>query len=165
MFLLTSQETRFLDDFSIHRAKIPARKLMANAGFQVFQVIKKEFGKLKRKKIFIFCGPGNNGGDGLVVARHLKKAGAKVQIFLLSPPRKLGSSTYLDSRFRGNDIGGILNKIGKPDLIVDALFGTGLSRPITGKAKRWIVAMNRFKGIKLAVDIPSGLCADKIGRT
>ncbi|MBI2339734.1 MAG: NAD(P)H-hydrate dehydratase [Deltaproteobacteria bacterium] len=160
MYLLTAQETRRLDDLSIHRCKIPARRLMNRAGKEVFRVIKKEFENLKRKKIAVFCGPGNNGGDGLVVARHLKKAGAKVQIFLLSPPRKRGSSTYLDSRFRGNDIGGIFDKIGKPDLVIDALFGIGLSRPLAGTPRKWIREMNRLKGVKLAIDIPSGLCAD-----
>ena len=111
MYLQTSQEMRLLDELSIHRYKIPAAYLMKRAGKEVFRVIKRKVGRLKRKKAVLFCGPGNNGGDGLVVARYLRKAGAEVSVFHLKSDKP------------------DFKKLKKPDLVVDALFGTGLSRP------------------------------------
>lgn len=137
MYLLSSQQMRQLDDLSIHRYKIPASRLMENAGKAAFQVIQKKFSPLNGKKFFIFCGPGNNGGDGLVVARLLQKKKAKVFIF------------------RGQE------KITeKPDVIIDALFGTGLSRPLTGLFRSLVEWINKSSAHKVSLDIPSGLSAD-----
>jgi len=139
MKIVTSAQMRQLDEESIHRYGISSKKLMENAGRAVFEVLHEKF-ILNKKRVVVVCGPGNNGGDGLVIARHLKKIGAKVS--LVSLEKEIKS----------------IHK--KPDLIIDALFGIGLARILTGAAKKTVEWINAQKAIRVSVDIPSGLNAD-----
>jgi len=120
----------------------------------------------------VVCGAGNNGGDGFVVARHLLARGAEVQVFLTgSSERVTGESRINHDSFI--DLGGELAELpqGAPlepleaalehaDFVVDALFGTGLDRPIQGHLADVIAAINRSDARRVALDIPSGLDAD-----
>src|SRR5262249_55056839 len=129
-------------------------------------------------RVVVVAGAGNNGGDGFVVARHLWARGADVRVFLAgSPERVFGDArinydSYVDlggqvTVVRPQDVsaGGaaiadLEATLGLADLVVDALFGTGLDRAITGPMATIIEAINRAPGRKLALDIPSGLDAD-----
>lgn len=144
---------------------LPPRTLMQRAGFAAARLIV-ERAPSRNSRILILAGPGNNGGDGFEAAVHLKLAGYPVHIVFCGtaetlPDDALGalhqwyalegtySSNWLDSAEPGNW-----------DIIVDALFGVGLSRPITGIAAEWIARANRENGLRIAIDIPSGLSAD-----
>ncbi|WP_437938493.1 NAD(P)H-hydrate dehydratase [Sorangium sp. So ce341] len=123
-------------------------------------------------RVVVVCGAGNNGGDGFVVARHLLARGAEVQVFLAASSEKVTG----DSRINHDayvDLGGALTELppGAPlspleaalaeaDLVVDALFGTGLDRPIEGHLADVIGVLNTATCLCIALDVPSGLDAD-----
>ena len=135
-------------------------KLMENAGRAIFEVIKNKFDK--QKKIKILCGPGNNGGDGYIVANLLKKNGfSNIKVYSLIKKRDIKN----DARKAFLNFDGQLNsfsnfKVNKNDLIIDALFGYGLKRRITGKAKKIINQINVNKPYCVSIDIPSGINGD-----
>ncbi len=113
----------------------------------------------------VFCGPGNNGGDGFVVARLLKARGWEVEVFLLGDPERLPPDARANC-LRWLDLGGITphdsvapDFAGRDGLVIDAVFGTGLSRPLSGVAWDFVRAMIR-EGVDVSVDVPSGYCAD-----
>jgi NAD(P)H-hydrate epimerase len=123
-------------------------------------------------RVVVVCGAGNNGGDGFVVARHLLARGAEVEVFLAgSTERVTGESRINHDAYI--DLGGTLHELpqgtaiepleaalGRADFAVDALFGTGLDRPIHGHLAEVIAAVNRAAARVVALDIPSGLDAD-----
>ncbi|WP_323003466.1 NAD(P)H-hydrate dehydratase [Denitromonas sp.] len=115
--------------------------------------------------LLIACGPGNNGGDGFVMARHFLQAGRKVVVAFSGDTAKLpGDAKKSWEAWR--DAGGeTLSDLpaAPPEgwaLVVDALFGIGLQRPITGRLADWIRALNALPGPRMSIDVPSGLCAD-----
>jgi len=158
-----------LDHFAISRLGIPSLVLMENAGRETAQEILKLLKKKKRKTACIFCGTGNNGGDGFVVARHLFNAGVKVRTFLIGKPQDLKNDPAIyyqvlrKLKCPATPIRGVSTKIVKDlkhaTVIVDAIFGTGLSRPIAKPFRSIIDAINRSKKKVIAVDVPSGLDA------
>ena len=89
MKVVTSRQMREIDRKAIEENKISGLTLMENAGLRVFQSLKDIYSDLRLKKIIIFAGSGNNGGDGFVVARHLYDYGVKVKVFLLAPFHKI----------------------------------------------------------------------------
>jgi len=158
-----------LDKMAGEEFGISSEILMENAGNAVFYVIEKEIG-VRGKSFAIFIGTGNNGGDGLVVARKLASTGAKVSLFLVGDKNKLkGIAKKNYERINGFPIERYNVKffdritemnIDKSDAIVDALFGTGISREITGIYKEIIQGIN-ISGKKIvSVDIPSGVNGD-----
>ena len=115
--------------------------------------------------VLIVCGPGNNGGDGLVMARRLLQAGRSVTVAFAEDPRSLppdAAAAFTAWRAAGGET--VSDFPGAPAngwaLVVDALFGIGLRRPIEGRYARWIDTMNAQQAPRLAIDIPSGLDAD-----
>ena len=159
MKVLTSLEMQSIDKTAIEELGIPSLLLMEKAGLSVVEVIRREFPGAR--KVLVVAGKGNNGGDGLVVARHLHLMGYEVGYFLA-----LGEELKGDARTQLN----ILKNLGlEPlknvdfkafDLIVDALFGTGFEPPAKGEAARWIELMNSSGVPVVSVDLPSGLSAD-----
>ena len=134
--------------------------LMDRAAYSVFRVIQ-DFYSLQNKKILIICGKGNNGGDGLALARMLAPQ-AVVSLALGEPgPGSLGAFHLARCRESGVPVYGTEwlqeQKSGDYGLVVDALLGTGLSRPVTGKAARVIDKINRFGLPVVSLDIPSGV--------
>ena len=116
----------------------------------------------------IYCGPGNNGGDGLAAARHLSsRHGATARVFLTcepDPERCPDAALQLRIlRNAGHPVAvGELPPLASPeDVVIDALFGTGLTRGIEGAAATWVERFNESPGRKLCVDIPSGLHGDR----
>lgn len=171
MKIVTADEMKSLDRRATTEFGIPSLLLMENAARGLVDAIETAYGPLLRKKIVILAGRGNNGGDGLAAARHLRMRGAEAGIYLLSPIDKVGgdAKTSLDIWIK---TGGALSVVGnfkwprlaealaESDLIVDALLGTGLSHPVTGEYAKAIDLINRSGKPVVAVDIPSGISAD-----
>ena len=140
---------------------ISTDELMENAGKAVAEEVRKILGTIDRQRILILVGPGNNGGDGLAVARHL---GRTALVFLLDEPRPGSDAAIQFDILRRS--GFEIATTTPPDLAedgvvwIDAMFGTGLSRPLVGRAALWVEAFNRARGPKISVDIPSGLHGD-----
>ena len=123
---------------------------MQKAGKEVFKFIRKKF--KNRKLVTILCGPGNNGGDGFVIARHLKENGYKVNIYIYTSEKQYkGDALRALKEFKGELKKINLFKLQKKALIVDALFGIGLKRNIKGTL---------YKIFEVSVDIPSGVCSN-----
>jgi NAD(P)H-hydrate epimerase len=162
---------REIDRRAVEEFSIPVLLLMENAGRAVAQAALRHL--KPSASVALLCGSGNNGGDGLVAARHLHNASIPVHLFLLDPPSKFKNepATHL----------AIAEKMKLPietltpghaelrdwivdghpdDLIIDALFGTGLCRPVAGLAAEVIVASNASRRTILSIDIPSGLDTD-----
>lgn len=131
------EQVREIERRAVEVLGIPEEVLMARAGAAAFAVLRERWPGVRR--IAVCCGPGNNGGDGRVVADCARQAGIDAQII------GLGDEAKLDGPF---------------DLIVDALFGIGLSRPPTGEAATMIDRINNHGAPVLALDVPSGLDAD-----
>jgi len=170
MRVVTSAQMRELDRQAIEDYGIPGVVLMENAGLKVVEIIREALGALRDKKIIIFAGRGNNGGDGLVVARHLFNSGARVKVYLLGDPERITGDAQVNLniwRNMGQEIhiikeesacGGLFRE--DCDLIVDAIFGTGFKGVPREPAAGVINLINASKKPLVAVDIPSGLEAD-----
>lgn len=173
MRVVTAAEMKALDTATIEEYGIPGLVLMENAGRQVVEVIRQVLGpEIRDKVITIFIGKGNNGGDGLVVARHLLNMGAEVKVLALANLdeitgaaainlqiwRKMGQKIY--SIHHGDGINIVRLVLMNTDLIVDAIYGTGFKGKIGDKVGRIIEVLNGSGKPIVAVDIPSGLEAD-----
>lgn len=144
---------------------------MENAGVAVAEEVRKILGAVSEKAILILIGPGNNGGDGLVAARHLQDWGAKVTLFLFSerppddPNLKLAqerSINYIDAT-KEAALDKLVELLPSTSAVIDAIFGIGRIRPFHGTLKKALDVINQAKrpGLRIiAVDLPSGLNAD-----
>ncbi len=168
MKLVTSSQMRSIDKKTIEGIGIPGLELMEKAGHGVALIAKEMLGDPASKVVVIFCGRGNNGGDGFVVGRYLSQWGAQVRFFLTAKKDEVEGDARINlEKAVGLDLpiveilkeDGIPDRI-KGDLIVDALFGTGFSGEIKGYMKDIIERINSSDIPVLAVDIPSGLHAD-----
>lgn len=146
---------------------MPGRLLMELAGRGAAQLIRERAGGLPGKAV-VLCGPGNNGGDGWVVARHLHAAGWTVRCIALGEPAEGGDAAVnlalwraLGGEIRAAERGAtarMKNWLGHANTIVDGLFGTGLKRPLDGAAAELVEAANETEhGLRVALDLPSGL--------
>jgi len=159
-------EMRNLDQCATEEYGISENLLMENAGQAMYSVIASECGKVEGKSFAVFCGTGNNGGDGLVIARKLLSNGGKVKIFFPDGEPQLKGATQKNyaiaarlpiemSRISsGNDLNIALRDC---DVAVDALFGTGLARQVEGIYRETIQAINKCGKPVFSVDIPSGI--------
>ena len=167
MRILTADEMREVDRRAIEELGIPGMVLMENAAIGVVDALAETYPQAET--VAILCGPGNNGGDGLAVARLLDGRGYRLRIFLLlrnSPPRG-DAAVQLEILDRSGlavervgpdaDLAPVLAACGSSDLIVDALFGTGLTRPLAGHFADLIEGLENLPQPVLAVDLPSGL--------
>lgn len=168
MKILTAENIRLADEFTIKNKHISSIQLMKNAASSCTAWI---FQNCKHHDTFtVFCGNGNNGGDGFAIARMLYLKGFDVDVFIDFTNEKRSRDAKINySRLK--EISGIeihdfndfdLHKINNETIIIDALFGTGLSRKLEGNYAELINQLNKLKQIKIAVDIPSGLFADVI---
>lgn len=150
---------------------LPGRVLMELAGAGAARLVRERAGGLAGKAI-VLCGPGNNGGDGWVVARHLHAAGWTVRCIALGEPAEgtdaavnLALWKALGGEIRVAERGAtarMRNWLGHANTIVDALFGTGLGRSLEGAAAELVAAANEAEhGLRVALDLPSGLSADR----
>jgi len=172
MKLLKAEQMKEIDRRATDDYMIPSLVLMENAGLRVLETIRGLIGELSKVKIVILAGKGNNGGDGLVVARHLINAGARVDAFLMGEPQNLSSDCYVNYNILekmnaipfplGNDedFKCLMTSLLSADLIVDAIYGTGFRGSIDHFEARVIQMINLSKAPVVAVDIPSGVEAD-----
>lgn len=178
---------RDIDRLTVQQTPINSLQLMQNAAEACFQEIRKSFSDmLEGKTALILCGPGNNGGDGAALAPKLSRAGMKTSVVLFGRVQdtKGDARTNFEPLTSGADEFRALSFVectnaehwqqlaesaGLPDLIVDALFGTGLTRPLSGVFSSVIDHLNQFRTgildsakapLVVSVDIPSGLDAD-----
>lgn len=161
---ITILQAQAFDKYAQEKLGIPSVVLMENAG----RSVAKEALKMKPKRVAVVCGTGNNGGDGLVAARHLKNAGVTVIVYMIGRQKKLKNDPKINYK--------IIQKIGckvkwlrssndlafpkGTDLIIDAIFGIGLNAPVAGLYLEAIRVMNNSGFPILSVDVPSGLNAD-----
>ena len=158
---------RALDRAAIDDFGIPGIELMERAGRAAFGHLRRRWPAARR--LVIACGPGNNGGDGFVVARLAAAAGMDARVFLLGDASRVGgdAATALERwRAAGGEVSpaaaldAAALASARADVLVDALFGTGLARALEGEAARVVSLLNAAGGGRLALDIPSGLSAD-----
>jgi ADP-dependent NAD(P)H-hydrate dehydratase / NAD(P)H-hydrate epimerase len=174
MKILTAAQMGEVDRLTTERFLIPSILLMENAGRSFADELAKAIPGLDGKRILIFCGRGNNGGDGLVIARYLALRGAKPSILIFCDPDILKGDARTNWEIvramklpvqilsTAASAKSYLRKADTPDVIVDALFGTGLSKPIGADFRPVVEWINKAssKAFVASVDIPSGLRAD-----
>lgn len=154
MEILTTAEMQRADQLSI-TAGTPGFKLMLSAGQAVAEAAN---ALVEEGPILIVAGPGNNGGDGFVAAAELAAQGREVSVILMCERDQLqGDAASAARGWKHPVLPFTPQAIGKPALIIDALFGAGLSRPVDGEARAMIEAINANGALVLAVDLPSGI--------
>ncbi|MDO8491261.1 MAG: NAD(P)H-hydrate dehydratase [Dehalococcoidia bacterium] len=172
MKIVTTEQMQTLEKRATEQG-VSSQMLMANAGRQVAREVGQILGKVAGSRILMLVGPGNNGGDGLVAARHLDEAGAQVSIYLLSP-RSADDANYKKAIDRSipvyeasadPSLTALDHLLASSDIVIDALFGTGKKRPLAGAAaailsRVWKTRRSRPKMIIVALDLPSGLDPD-----
>jgi hydroxyethylthiazole kinase-like uncharacterized protein yjeF len=146
--LLTPEEMGRADAAAI-AAGVPGLRLMEAAGRAVARAIIRRF---RPRPVLVLAGPGNNGGDGYVVARLLDQAGWGVRLAALAPPAG-GDAAAMAARWRGPVAPFTTGEASRAGLVVDAVFGAGLARPVSGLVAEVLAAANEV----VAVDVPSGL--------
>jgi NAD(P)H-hydrate epimerase len=178
---LTREQARTLDRRAIEELGIPGIVLMENAGRGMAELLR-SLGV--GGPVVVCCGKGNNGGDGLVIARHLANAGATVRTLLFADPDKLPADARINHGIVARtcalqqchpqpqggltlevtsgevEDGRLRAELAAADWVVDALFGSGLRGPVPAPFDRIIAAINAAPGRVLAVDVPSGLDSD-----
>jgi ADP-dependent NAD(P)H-hydrate dehydratase / NAD(P)H-hydrate epimerase len=159
--VLSVAEARRIDRDAVERLGMPSVLLMENAAIGVAAVA-----RTMGERFVVLCGAGNNGGDGLAVARHLGFGRCAVHLLAEPDPARAPDAALQASILRR--AGAVLHVGVLPSVEahrgavwIDALFGTGLDRPLVGEARRWVEALRAASGAKLAVDIPSGLHGDR----
>jgi len=170
MLKLTSKEMQKIDKLAQDKFFIAGLILMENAGLRAADIIYSCLKLKKKKSVFIFCGPGNNGGDGFVVARHLINKGIKVRIFLVCEKEKLKADALVNFNIlkamkaqiiEFSSIPYLKNAekaLKKAGFLVDAVFGIGLNKNIIGFYEEIVNLLNAVKVPIISLDIPSGLC-------
>ena len=152
-----------------HQMGFLRKFMMENAGAASVKRLIEKFGDIKSKNVLVFAGLGNNGGDGLVIARHLSGYGSNVNVFLLGEPDNIRSEecswnwSLLEKMksvklFTGGNLDHLNNL--EFDIIIDAVLGTGISGKIREPQASAITFVNKSNAFKLAVDVPSGVDPD-----
>jgi NAD(P)H-hydrate epimerase len=153
-----------------HQMGFLRKFMMENAGAAAAKRLMEKFGDVKSKQVLIFAGLGNNGGDGLVIARHLAGYGSRVVVFLLGEPDNIRSEECswnwnLLEKMKSIKllVGGnfeLLDNLDKFDIIIDGILGTGISGEIREPQASAITFINKSNAFKLSVDVPSGVDPD-----
>ncbi len=172
MKVATAEQMQELDRKAIESYRIPGILLMENAGRGATEAILSYFPDLVSKRVVIIAGKGNNGGDGFVVARHLMHRGISVKVILLTDPKSLRGDAetnyHILYRMKGEilpspstkDYQKVKKDVEKADLLVDAIFGTGLDAEVRGYYREVMDHLNGLHKPIVAIDIPSGLNAN-----
>ena len=164
MKTVSVKEMQELDRIAIEDKGIPSITLMENAGRAVGEIALTELNNIKNKKAAVFCGSGNNGGDGFVAARYLFNKGINVSVYLIGRRLNLKNDPKLNAEAL-DDIGVEIREISVPistdhGLIIDAIFGIGLKGEVKEPARSIISDLNKKSVPIISVDVPSGLDAD-----
>lgn len=170
MLLANSEQMRLIDQKAMEEIGMPGIVLMENAGKVVFDEILKM--KERFDRVIILAGPGNNGGDGFVIARHLHNVKIPVRVFIVGKANHVEGdalsnlnilkklSIPIDEVFDGGGFVKLEKSIRQGALLVDAIFGTGLTKQVHGIFSEVIDLVNEMADYVLSVDIPSGIDAD-----
>ncbi|MCX7710267.1 MAG: NAD(P)H-hydrate dehydratase [Clostridia bacterium] len=165
----TPKQMNQLDSITINELGIPGIVLMENAALRVIEVIEETLGELKGKKVIVFAGKGNNGGDAFAVARHLFNQGVQAEVFLACPKQQVEGDAKLNLDILSRmgvpftevenkaGLGAIQSRLAAADLIVDGLLGTGIRGEIQGLMKEIIDCINMSGKAVISIDIPSGV--------
>ncbi len=172
MKILNAAQIRECDAFTIQSENITSTELMERAATNCVKWIREN---LPKNSLFVvLCGTGNNGGDGLAITRMLHQRGIGVKAFLLNLNNELSDDCRInEARLKNADAqilnyvteGTYITDIPKNIIIIDAIFGTGINRPITGWCAKFILEVNKLPNRKIAIDMPSGLPADSLPAT
>lgn len=157
---VNAAQMKAADQYTIQKLGVPSLELMEHAAQACVQVLEDE--KVDLSHVCVVCGSGNNGGDGFAIARILQNNRYSVETFCVGNPEHYTEETQ-EQMYRLQECGGKIT-YGMPQedsysVIIDAVFGVGLSRKVEGRYRQVIEQMNRMRGTKFAVDIPSGLSA------
>jgi NAD(P)H-hydrate epimerase len=165
MKIFSAAQTRLLDAETLAEENIPSHALMERAATQFTNRLLEKYAPLP--DIYVFCGTGNNGGDGLSIARQLHLKNTNVIVYVVGNIAS-ASEDFLLNYKKAKDLslaihvydGHTFPHAGSNDIIIDAIFGSGLNRPVTGLFKEAIEKINLSTAIKIAVDVPSGFFCD-----
>lgn len=172
--VMNRSEVRAFDSWAINTVGIPGVVLMENAGQGCAELIKEKLEGIAYPKVCIFCGTGNNGGDGYVIARHLANAGMEISVVICGQYEKIKGDARINLDII-EKMGLLIEQLdiadnGLPDkvvgftkncdMLVDSLFGTGLKGWLSDEYVRLIESINKQGIPVIAVDIPSGLDCD-----
>lgn len=157
---VNAAQMKAADQYTIQKLGVPSLELMEHAAQACVQVLEDE--KVDLSHVCVVCGSGNNGGDGFAIARILQNNRYSVETFCVGNPEHYTEETQ-EQMHRLQECGGKIT-YGMPQedsysVVIDAVFGVGLSRKVEGRYRQVIEQMNRMRGTKFAVDIPSGLSA------
>lgn len=160
--LFRAAQVRELDRLAMATARISGYVLMERAANAAFSVLRARWPRARR--VAVLCGAGNNAGDGYVLARLARQAGFEVTVLALADPQRLqgdARQAYADWRNAGGAVAPFQRDgLQSAHVVVDALLGTGLQRPLEGEWRAAVEALNAAAAPILAIDVPSGLSAD-----
>lgn len=158
--VLNSREMKACDTYTIQQMQVPSVVLMERAALAVKETVVERYGRGGR--VLVLCGSGNNGGDGFAVARLLLLDGIAADVYFAGKEASLTEETALQKKIFENYGGKFCRNpdFGEYTVVVDALLGIGLSRPVTGELAKLIEGANESGKPIVAVDIPSGVSAD-----
>ncbi|MBI2962368.1 MAG: NAD(P)H-hydrate dehydratase [Deltaproteobacteria bacterium] len=172
LYVVSSDEMRGMDRRTIELGT-PGEVLMERAGALAVEVLRERFATALRRGVVVVAGKGNNGGDALVMARHLRRRRAKVEVFLAAGADEFGGDArtqwlrWTRAGGRAREIGGagglaaLAAAAGRAGVVVDGLFGTGLRGGLDERSRAIVATLNASSAPILAVDVPSGLDADR----
>lgn len=173
MYIATAAAMRHIDARTMQTYHVPGIVLMEHAGLQLLRIMQSQIPDLSTCRVVIVTGPGNNGGDGFILARHLWHAGVQTSVLLLAASGRLrGDARRAYSMAQAYGVSMVRcttvplwrraqRVVQGADVVVDAILGTGISKPPTGVYAAAIETLNTLQAPIIAVDIPSGLSADE----
>ena len=157
IYLPTGEQMRRADLYTIEEIGVPSMVLMERAALEVVRCMEEE--QLDFRKVLVVCGSGNNGGDGYAIARLLHLKGHDVTIFFAGNSQKRSKENAQQAKIAAHYEIPVITNLDTEEysVIIDALFGTGLKREITGHYREILCSVNQMTGEKVAVDLPSGI--------
>lgn len=157
IYLPTGEQMRRADLYTIEEIGVPSMVLMERAALEVVRCMEEE--QLDFRKVLVICGSGNNGGDGYAIARLLHLKGHDVTIFFAGNSQKRSEENAQQAKIAAHYEIPVITNLGTEEysVIIDALFGTGLKREVTGHYREGLCSVNQMAGKKVAVDLPSGI--------
>lgn len=157
IYLPTGEQMRRADLYTIEEIGVPSMVLMERAALEVVRCMEEE--QLDFRMVLVICGSGNNGGDGYAIARLLHLKGHDVTIFFAGNSQKRSEENAQQAKIAAHYEIPVITNLGTEEysVIIDALFGTGLKREVTGHYREVLCSVNQMAGKKVAVDLPSGI--------
>ena len=157
IYLPTGEQMRRADLYTIEEIGVPSMVLMERAALEVVRCMEEE--QLDFRRVLVICGSGNNGGDGYAIARLLHLKGHDVTIFFAGNSQKRSEENAQQAKIAAHYEIPVITNLDPEEysVIIDALFGTGLKREVTGHYREILCSVNQMTGKKVAVDLPSGI--------